>query len=333
MSNNALPDSRENRRFKIGVAVTFAVLSQVERQAVEDSLRCACAVAENWDLAFVNYGLNPIQADARADLLVYLGESSRFDSVAGQLAQNVPVVFVKSTVEDLLARPPASAMRYRMSTGVLGIAQALAGAAPLLPSVDWTSLPWPEDLQQRLHLDPAEQGYVNISIDTFRQAAAMRGIEWQQGLPSDDQAFSVFLTMHDPAAACLADYALRAWPQCTVIAADGMSSTTAPDGSAWPDRLIRVRHWTALSRSETNLIYRSALGAPLPDIDSPGMLFGTLHLLDALLGAGASPDALENGGRKPGPLGPMRMTSSGHPDPERVIIFRGSKWSVFKIRL
>jgi hypothetical protein len=333
MSNTALPGSPENRRVRIGVAVTFAALSEVERLAVEESLRCACNAAENWELAFVNYGLDPIDGSANADLLVYLGESSRFDSVAGQLAQRIPVVFIKSTVENLLIRPQGSAMRYRMSTGVLGIAQALAGSAPLIPSVDWTSLPWPADLLQYLHLDPAEQGYVTISIDTFRQAAARRGIEWRQGLPASGQAFSIFLTMHDPAAAFLADYALRTWPQCTVIAADGMSSTAAPDGSPWPDRLIRVRHWTALSRSQSNLLYRSILGAPLPDIDSPGMLFGTLHLLDAIFSTGGSPEVLEKGGRKPGPLGLMRMTSSGHPDPERVIIFRGRKWSIFNIRL
>jgi hypothetical protein len=333
MSNPALPDSPETRRVRIGVAVTFAALSEVERLAVEESLRCACTAAKNWELAFVNYGLNPIDSSAKADLLVYLGESSRFESVAGQLAQRVPVVFIKSTVESLLVRPPGSAMRYRMSTGVLGIAQALAGSAPLVPSVDWTSLPWPADLRQYLHLDPAEQGYVTISINTFRQAAAERGIEWHQAIPAGGQAFSVFLTMHDPAAAFLADYALRTWPQCTVIAADGMSSTAAPDGSPWPDRLIRVRHWTALSRSQSNLLYRSILGSPLPDIDSPGMLFGTLHLLDEILGAGGSPEVLEKGRRQPGPLGLMRMTSSGHPDPERVIIFRGRKWNVFNIRL
>ena len=334
MPNTAVPHSSHSRRTRIGVAVTFAALSQVEHLAVEESLRRACSLAENWELAFVNYGLKPIDSSTSTpDLLVYLGESSRFENVAGQIAQRVPVVFVKSTVEELLIRPAGGPMRYRMSTGVFGIAQALAGSAPLVPTVDWTSLPWPAALAQYLHLDPGEQSYVTISIDTFRQAAAQRGIQWQHGLPANGQPFSIFLTMHDPAAASLADYALRTWPQCTVIAADGMSSTAAPNGSPWPDRLIRVRHWTALSRSQSNLLYRSALGASLPDIDSPGMLFGTLHLLDTLLGAGAQPESLEKGGRKPGPLGLMRMTTSGHPDPERVIIFRGHKWNVINIRL
>jgi hypothetical protein len=319
---------------RIGVAVTFAALGEIERQAVEAALRCAREAAGNWVLAFDNYGLAPIDPNRQdVDLLVYLGESSRFNSVAGGLAQRVPVVFIKSTVESLLDRPAGSAPRYRMSTGVLGIAQALGQAAPLAPTADWTSLPWPEELAGLVHLDPGEQGYVNISLETFREAAQRRGIEWVRGLPPGGQPFSVFLTMHDPAAARLAHYALTHWPQCTVIAADGMSSTTAPDGSPWPDRLIRVRHWTALSRSASNLRYHEQLGQPLPDIDSPGMLFGTLFFLDALLGAGADPACLEATGRALGPLGALRMTASGHPDPERVIIFRGRKWSVSKIRL
>jgi hypothetical protein len=306
----------------------------VERQAVEEALRCACQAAANWELAFVNYGLTPIPADKPdVDLLVYLGESSRFESVAGGLAQRVPVVFIKSTVENLLDRPMGSAPRYRMSTGVLGIAQALAQAAPLAPTVDWTSLPWPDELSRLVHLDPGEQGYVDISLGTFRAAAEQRGIHWVRGLPADGHAFSVFLTMHDPAAALLAHYALSHWPQCTVIAADGMSSTTAPDGSSWPERLIRVRHWTALSRSASNQRYRALLGQALPDIDSPGMLFGTLFFLDALLGKGANPALLETAGTALGPLGLLRMTASGHPDPERVILFSGRKWSVSKIRL
>jgi hypothetical protein len=333
----ALPrsnDPQKPARARIGVSVTFAALGDVERQAVEDALRCACTAAEHWELAFASYGLKPIDEHTpNVDLLVYLGESSRFESVAGAIAGHVPVVFVKSTVENLLDRPTGAARRYRMSTGVLGIAQALAAAAPFVNSVDWTTLPWPPELAERVHLDPAERGYVEISLRTFREAAERRGITWHNGLPPGGQPFSVFLTMHDPGAALLADYALRTWPQCTVIAADGMSSTTAPDGNPWPWRLIRVRHWTALSRSSSNRRYRGVLGKPLPDIDSPGMLFGTLFLLDGLLGAGADPSRLEEGGRCFGPLGPMQMTASGHPSPERVIIVRGRQWKVFNINL
>ena len=323
-----------NQRTRIGVAVVFAALGDVERQAVEEALRCAVASMGNWELAFTTYGLNPIAGNTSGvDLLVYLGESSRFESVAGKLAKRVPVVFIKSTVESLLDHPTDSAMRYRISTGVLGIAQALAQAAPLAPTVDWTSLPWPAELAGLVHLDPGEQGYVDISLSTFRQAAAQRGIPWTSGLPENGKPFSVFLTMHDPAAARLADYALHTWPLCTVIAADGMSSTVAPDGSPWPERLLRIRHWTALSRSASNKRYRSLLRQPLPDIDSPGMLFGTLFFLDALLGAGADPTCLEAGGRALGPLGLLRLTATGRPDPERVILLHGSKWSVSKIRL
>jgi hypothetical protein len=314
--------------------VTFAALGDVERQAVEEALRCAVSSAGNWELVFANYGLTPIAgAMPGVDLLVYLGESSRFESVAGALAQRVPVVFIKSTVESLLDRPAGSAMRYRMSTGVLGIAQALAQAAPLAPTVDWTSLPWPAELAGLVHLDPGEQGYVDISLGTFRQAAARRGITWTSGLPVNGKAFSVFLTMHDPAAARLADYALRTWAQCTVIAADGMSSTAAPDGRPWPERLVRMRHWTAFSRSASNERFRDLLGQPLPDIDSPGMLFGTLFFLDTLLGTGADPACLEAAGRALGPLGLLRLTATGQPDPERVILLRGRKWSVSKIHL
>jgi hypothetical protein len=322
------------QRARIGVSVTFAALSAVEQQAVEEALRCASDCARNWEMAFAHYGLKPIDADiCNADLLVYLGESSRFESVAGALTRRVPVVFVKSTVENLLERPAGGAKRWRMSTGVLGIAQALAAAAPLAPSVDWMTLPWPAELAGMAHLDPAEQRYVDISLGAFREAAERRGISWQKGLPQGMQPFSVFLTMHDPAAALLAIYALNTWPQCTVIAADGMSSTCAPDGNPWPDRLIRVRHWSALSRSQSNRCYRAALGKPLPDIDSPGMLFGTLFLLDALLGAGTAADNLEVGARAPGPLGLMRLTGSGHPAPERVVILRGQTWKVQHIKL
>jgi hypothetical protein len=135
MTDSTQTRLNSTRRTRIGVAVTFAALGDVERQAVEEALRCAVSSAGNWELVFANYGLTPIAgAMPGVDLLVYLGESSRFESVAGALAQRVPVVFIKSTVESLLDRPAGSAMRYRMSTGVLGIAQALAQAAPLAPT-------------------------------------------------------------------------------------------------------------------------------------------------------------------------------------------------------
>jgi hypothetical protein len=175
-------------------------------------------------------------------------------------------------------------------------------------------------------------GYVQKSLSAFRTAAEKRGIAWHQGLPEKDQPFSVFLTMHDPAAAQLADTALKLWPQCTAIAADGMTSTRTPTGKPWPERLVRIRHWSPRSRSASNRLLRAALnGAPVPDLDSPGMLFGTLNFLNQAFAAGASPERLEGAGRQPGPLGLMSMTASGKSRPERVIIFHGAKLSVVSV--
>jgi|GEM_PF-2540172 hypothetical protein len=318
---------------RVGLAVVFASLGEPECQAVELAWQSACRKARNWQPAFIEYGVEPLKASPDdVDILVYLGESSRFDTVAGELTQRVPVVLVKSTIEELMSVPAGYARRYRMSTGVDGIGSALAQVAPLAPSVDWTSLPWPDDVRSLLHLDEAEGGYVQKSIEAFRHTAARRGIPWQSGLPADGQPFSVFLTMHDPTAAKLAETALELWPQCTVLTADGMVSTSAPSGRPWPERMLRVRHWSPAAASMANRIFREELdSADLPDFDSPGMTFGTLVFLDHALGTGAPPAALEQAGDQPGPLGAMRMLPTGKCYPERLIVFRGVERMVMEI--
>jgi hypothetical protein len=183
-----------------------------------------------------------------------------------------------------------------------------------------------------MHPEEAEQRYMEKSLTAFRIATNRRNISWQKGLPKTGP-FSVFLTMHDPLAALLADTALKLWPQCTPIAADGMSSICSPEGESWPERLIRVRHWTAHSHSTSNLLYRQISGGQsIPDFDSPGMLFGTLNFIDKAASAGFGSEELENAGRHPGPLGLIRMMPSGQPNPERVIIFHGQKWSVVPVK-
>ncbi len=320
-------------RVRVGLVVAFASLGEGERRAAQAAWECAIACAEHWTPAFAAFGLGSVAEQARAaDILVYLGESSRFAAVAGEASRHIPVVFVKSTVEDLLDRPPGYARRYRMCTGVNGIARALALGAPPVPSVDWTALPWPESVVRWTHLDDAEASYVRASLDAFRKAVEARGLPWLATPPSEDQPFSVFLTMHDPGAAILAATALRMWSQCTVLAADGMVSTRAPDGSPWPARLLRVRHWVGSMDSESNRVFRRQMqGDPVPDFDSAGMLFGTLYFLDHAFGAGGSPSTLEAAGDQPGPLGRMGMTPSGRPQPERIVIVSGQRAEVAEI--
>lgn len=322
------------RRHRIGLAVAFAAVSAREREAIERTWLAAVRAARAWAPAFIEFGLEPVESvrRRRADLIVYLGESSRFDHVAGVLAREVPVVFVKSTVEGLLDRPPGAAPRYRMSTGVRGLASALVAAAPAGPSVDWESLPWPREVARLARLDPAERRYVDASVAAFRQAAAARGLQWRRGVPARGP-FSVFLTMHDPAAAALASTACALWPRCTVLAADGMTSTHAPDGRAWPPQVVRVRHWTPRSRSRCNRLLRAAWrgGAPA-DLDSVGMLFGTFLFLDGALRGGAVPGRLEEAARQPGPLGPMCLTAAGRPQPERLVLMRGRAVQVVRVR-
>lgn len=318
---------------RVGLVVAFANLGEGERQAAKVAWECAVAWAEHWRPAFAAYGLDSVAERAQqSDILVYLGESSRFERVAGEASRHVPVVFVKSTVEGLLNRPEGYAPRYRMCTGVNGIARALASMAPPGPTVDWLTLPWPEDVVRWMHLDQAEASYVRASLGAFREAAEARGIPWTTSLPPQGEAFSVFLTMHDPGAAILADTALRLWSHCTVLAADGMVSTSAPDGSPWSSRVLRVRHWVPGVESESNRAFRQQMqGDPIPDYDSAGMLFGTLYFLDHAFAAGASPCSLEKAGEQLGPLGPLRMTPSGKPDPERVIVLAGEEAHVVEV--
>lgn len=319
---------------RVGLAVVFAALNEAEHAAVDLAWSAAGQLARHWQPAFIQYGIQPLKAEPEdVDLLVYLGESSRFDRVAGELASRVPVVLIKSTVEELMEYPAGSAMRYRMSTGVNGIASGLAQAAPLAPSVDWTTLPWPDPLKVHLHLDEAEERYVQKSLHAFQVAVKKRGISWVTGLPAGNIPFSVFLTMHDPAAATLAQAALQLWPQATVLAADGMVSTCAPDGTPWPERLIRVRHWSADAHSESNRVFTQCLhGSALPDFDSPGMTFGALFFLEQAFNAGADPSRLDLAGEHPGPLGPMRFNEHGKSVPERLIVFRGDQHSVLTIQ-
>lgn len=320
------------RRPRIGLAVVFAALAADEQEAIERTWRAATGVAGNWTPAFVRMGVAPITDAPPADLLVYLGESSRFDSVAGTLAEKMPVVFVKSTVERLLEVPAGAPRRYRMCTGVRGIARALASVAPPGPTVDWTRLPWPKALSHLSHLDEAEQRYVDISVAAFREAMADRGIPWQTAAPPDGLSFSVFMTIHDPAAATLAAAALERWAGCTVLAADGMVAMRAPSGEPWSDRLTRVRHWSPRIRSGSNTLFRAALGGgPLPDFDSAGMLFGTMTFLDRALGTGARPHSLEDAGVQWGPLGLSRLSASGRPYPERLVVFQGRNHKVVVI--
>jgi len=323
----------QDKPFRVGLVVAFANLGEGERRAAETAWERAVACAEHWRPAFAAYGLTPVTEQARdADILVYLGESSRFEGVAGEASRATPVVFVKSTVEELLARPSGYAPRYRMCTGVRGIARALASVAPPGPTVDWKTLPWPQDVARWTALEDAEMSYVNASIAAFRQAAEARGMAWTTGLPARDEPFSVFLTMHDPGAAILAETALRLWPRCTVLAADGMVSTRAPSGEPWPARLLRVRHWVEGADSESTRAFRARMGGrPLPDFDSAGMLFGTLYFLDRAFGAGGLPGALEDAGDHPGPLGSVRMTASGRPDPERIVVLAGERFRIVEI--
>jgi hypothetical protein len=320
------------RRPRIGLAIVFAALAADEREAIERAWRAAAGVAGHWTPAFVRTGVVPITNAPPADLLVYLGESSRFDSVAGALAEKIPALFVKSTVEQLLEAPAGAPRRYRMCTGVRGIARALASVAPPCPTLDWTRLPWPETVSHLCHLDEAEQRYVNVSVAAFREAMASRGVPWQTVVPPGGSPFSVFMTIHDPAAAALTATALERWAGCTVLAADGMVAIQAPDGEPWSDRLTRVRHWSPRIRSRSNALFRAALdGGPLPDFDSAGMLFGTLAFLDRALGAGARPHRLEDAGVQWGPLGLTRLTESGRPYPERLVVFQGRNHKVVTI--
>ncbi len=326
---------RESALPRVGLAVVFAALGEAERAAVDQAWACAAQTAQHWAPAFIKYGIQPLEASPEeVDILVYLGESSRFDRVAGELTRHVPVVLVKSTVEELMDVPPGCARRYRMSTGVDGIASGLAQSAPQAPSVEWTALPWPEELKGCLQLDAAEAGYVAKSQASFRKTVEKRGLAWLEGPPADGAPFSLFLTMHDPTAARLAEAALGLWPQCTVLTADGMVSTVAPSGKPWPERMIRVRHWSPLVGSPSNRFFAQALqGAPLPDFDSPGMAFGALVFLEYAFAQGAAPEALELAGQQPGPLGPMRLTPSGKTSPERLIIFRGQAYSILEIEV
>ena len=318
---------------RVGLAVVFAALGKEEEESIVAAWDAAGKMEKSWLPAFSGFGIDPLPVDPDdVDILVYLGESSRFERVAGKLSEKVPVVFVKSTVEELMEWPQTSARRYRMSTGVDGIARALAGAAPLAPSVDWTALPWPEHVLPLTKLDEDEQRYVNKSLDAFRFAIEKRSAAWLDNLPAENQPFSVFLTMHDPAAAKLAEAALDLWPQCTVLTADGMVSTVSPSGKPWPNRMVRVRHWSPQVPSHSNELFRLALnGDPLPDFDSPGMTFGTLVFLDHAFKAGADAAHLDNAGSQPGPDGLMKMTSSGKPDPERLILFRGETMEIAEI--
>jgi hypothetical protein len=319
-------------QIRVGLVVAFAALGELEEHATRLAWSCAVDCATHWEPAFSAFGLESVTAPAQgADILVYLGESSRFQDVAGEASQETPVVFVKSTVEDLLVRAAGAAPRYRMCTGVTGIAQALASVTPMAPSVNWQTLPWPESVASLTHLDPAELSYVNASVGAFREACARRGIPWLEGLP-EHGAFSVFLTMHDPAAAVLSDTALRLWPESTVLAADGMVSTRAPGGTPWPEQLIRVRHWSPQGRSDCNRRFRKALrDESLPDFDSAGMLFGTMCFLNAAFASGGQPARLDAAGRHPGPLGPVGMTPVGRPQPERIIVLRGEQSSVVTV--
>lgn len=317
------------RKARIGLVVAFAALSPQEDAAVHLTWAAAHAAARHWEPAGLWSGLEPLPAAAEsADLLVYLGESSRFSQVAGTAAAQVPVVLVKSTVEALLERPFGAAPRYRMCTGVDGIAQALAKVAPEVPSVDWQGVPW----TQPVHLDDAEAGYVANSAAAFKKAMLGRGLPWLEGIPAGGAPFSVFLTMHDPSAANLAAFALHKWQQCTVLAADGMVATSMPNGEPWPDRLLRVRHWTMQVPSDANQAFTGALnGQTAPDFDSAGMVFGTMNYLDAVCGSGGSLARLEDAGRWAGPLGLMAMTASGRPDPERIVVWRGAHPEVVEI--
>lgn len=310
-------------RRRIGLAVVFATLAEQERRAIDTAWRAGVSTATTWRPAFAAHGTDPLGASApqRADLLVYLGESSRFDRVAAAFAARRPVVLVKSTVEQLLARAPGAPPRYRVCTGIDDIARQLAGRAPLCPTVNWTTLDWPAALAREIHLDPAEQGYVEASLRAFREAAGRRGIAWRTSPPAGRRHFSIFLTMHDPLAARLAAAALERWPQCTVLTADGMVSERSPDGTPWPPRLWRLRHWSPRSRSQANQLFRAALGQrSLPDFDTAGLLFGTLAWLDRAFAAGAVPSALELAPAGPGPLGPLRLAADGTPHPARLIV-------------
>jgi hypothetical protein len=319
---------------RIGLVVAFARLARAERDAIELAWDAATSSLRRWKPGFVHVGTRAVPADSpRADLIVYLGESSRFRDVAGAAARSTPVMLVKSTVEELLVRPPDTPPRYRMCTGVNGIGHALAAAVPRVPSVDWTTLPWPRALAPWTTLGAAEQSYVETSVAAFRAAAARRGIPWRTGPPARRQPFSVFLTMHDPAAATLAEAALELWPQCTVLTADGMVATHAPSGRPWPSRVLRVRHWSPHSRSRTCRLFRAALaGRRVPDFDSAGMLFGTLVFLDFAFGTGAESSCLQGAGARSGPLGLMRLTAAGRPQPERLVVFRGEEPRVVTVR-
>ena len=132
--------------------------------------------------------------------------------------------------------------------------------------------------------------------------------------------------MHDPLASRLASAALELWPQCTVLTADGMVSERAPDGSPWPPRLYRVRHWSPRARSQANQGFRAALGGPLPEYDTAGLLFGSLAWLDAAFAAGVAPDALDQAPAGPGPLGRLRLAPGGRPVPERLIVGAAGRW-------
>lgn len=331
MSGTDVPSAR---RALVGLVVAFVSLAHDEQRAVERAWSCAATIGTSWEPVFEAFGLKPIVGDMQGvDMLIYLGESSRFEEVTGEVAQRVPVIFVKSTVEELLDQPPGAAPRYRMCAGVKGIAQALASIAPLAPTVDWQTVPWHESVAGLTELDEAEHAFVDISIRAFCEAARQRGIRWVTGLPPGGQPFSVFLPMHDPTAAMLANIALRRWPQCTVLAGDGMVTTRTPDGTRWPSRLIRVRHWSPRIRSTSNRLFRKAMGdEPLPDFDSSGMLFGTMCFLDRALAGGAMSERLEAAGIHPGPLGPMRMTPSGRPQPQRLVIVRGHQIRVLTIQ-
>ena len=312
----------------MALVVSFSALGQAEASSIAGVIAGMQGMLTDAVIEKVYFTIDEITDLDGVDLVVYLGESSRFETTLGENRSRVPVVFVKSTMDHLMKREASDAPRYRMCMGVADIVTALARIAPLKACVDPADLDWGPAAGHITGMDAAERFFVSESIAAFRETYESLGGRWAREVPENGE-FLVFLPMHDPAASALAEIAIEKWPGCTVLAGDGMTQMTMAEGEPWPANVMRVRHWSAGFDSPCNrrlMELAEAEGiAQCIDFDSCGMLFGAVMAAEQAY--------VQNGrdlARTPfdGPLGEACFGSGGEIEPGRLVAMKGEELSV-----
>lgn len=299
----------------ICIVIGFLDMAAEERTAIDIAIKAALNHLVHSCISHVHIGVSPLKIDKKTDVIIYLGESSRYHTIIQAYEHVIPSVLVKSTMNHLLSESASKTPKYRMCATLTELIRGLVKNNEMSQYVDFRIMDWGEMTDDISAMDNAEKTFVDNSLDTLQAIILENSLTWLTQVPNND--FCLFLPMHEPLVSRMAAYAIGKWPRAHVFSGDGMTSTHRPNGESWGPRLKFIRHWSSQLNTPDVKKIEPFCQSPIPDSDSLGLLFNTILSIDSL----ACYDLKKlNGHWFQGPFVQSRFNDNGEITPKKAVV-------------